>query len=299
MTTRPATLDTTSTVRSADGTRIAFSRTGHGPPLILIDGALCHRGFGPNRKLATRLQRDFTIVTYDRRGRGDSGDSAGYADAVEREVEDVAALAAAVGGSAHLYGISSGGALALEAARSLPDMVEGLAVYEIPFVVDGGRPPARPDLTAEVAQLVANGRRGAAVKLFMREAVRLPGFLVGAMPFLPGWRANKGLAHTLAYDLSVMGDGQSGRPLGDDPRRDWGSITAPTLVANGGRSPDWIRSAAAQLAEVLPRAQHRCLPGQRHYVKADAIAPVLVEHFATAPTLTPTPTYSAIQGDQR
>ena len=119
---------------SADGTTIAFSRAGHGPPLILVDGALCHRGAGPNRALAQRLSRDFTVLTYDRRGRGESGDTAPYA--VEREIEDIAALVETVGGPVSLYGISSGGLLALEAATRLADAVARLVVYEIPFVVD-------------------------------------------------------------------------------------------------------------------------------------------------------------------
>ncbi|HEY3143550.1 MAG TPA: alpha/beta hydrolase [Acidimicrobiales bacterium] len=265
-----------SSSRSRDGTDIAFSQIGDGPPLVLIDSALCHRGVGPNRKLPDCLRDDFTVVTYDRRGRGESGDTTPYA--VEREVEDIAGLIAAVGGSASLYGISSGGALALEAARLLPDLVERVAVYEIPFVVDASRPAAAPDLVDRLEQLVAAGRRGEAVKLFMREAVSLPSFLVRAMPFFPGWSANKALAHTLAYDVSIMGDGQQGRPLTGDR---WSSLTVPVLVANGARSPDWVRAAAVQLAQVLPTASRRSLPGQRHYVKPDAIAPVLTEFFSS------------------
>jgi hypothetical protein len=165
---------------SADGTQIAFSRAGHGPPLILVDGALCHRGAGPNRALARRLSRDFTVLTYDRRGRGESGDTGPYA--VEREIQDIATLVETVGGPVSLYGISSGGLLALEAAARLADDVARLVLHEIPFVVDETRPPVPQEL-------------------------------------------------------------------------------------------------AAQLAEVLPTAQHRTLDGQTHYAKADALAPVLTEFF--------------------
>ena len=152
---------------SADGTPIAFTRAGHGPPLILIDGALCHRGAGPNRGLAKRLAQDFTVLTYDRRGRGESGDTAPYA--VEREVEDIAAVVETVGAPVHLYGISSGGMLALEAAARLASDVAKLVLYEIPFVVDESRPPVGAEVAARLDALVAAGRRGAAVKLFMRE----------------------------------------------------------------------------------------------------------------------------------
>lgn len=275
---RRVTIEDTAT--SADGTTIAFSRTGTGPPVVLVDSALCHRGVGPNRKLAARLADDLTVVTYDRRGRGESGDTAPYA--VEREVEDLEAVIAAVGGSAYLYGISSGGALVLEAGWQLPDIVAGLAVYEIPYVVDDSRPPARRDLRSELARLVGDGQRGEAVKLFMRDAVRLPSWLVTAMPMFPGWSANKALAHTLPYDVAIMGDGQQGRSLRPDR---WRNLPVPTLVASGAKSPAWVRAAAEQLTTVLPDAQHVSLPGQRHYVKPDAIAPVLIQHFTSTATM--------------
>jgi pimeloyl-ACP methyl ester carboxylesterase len=259
---------------SADGTTIAFSRAGHGPPLILVDGALCHRGAGPNRALAQRLSRDFTVLTYDRRGRGESGDTAPYA--VEREIEDIAALVETVGGPVSLYGISSGGLLALEAATRLADAVARLVVYEIPFVVDESRPPVPHEVAEQLDELLAAGRRGAAVKLFMRDVARLPSWLVGAMPAFPGWRSNKAVAHTLVYDIAIMGDTQRGEPL---PAGRWSSAGVPALVLCGGRSPAWVRNAAAQLAEMLPAAQHRTLDGQTHYAKADALAPVLTEFF--------------------
>jgi pimeloyl-ACP methyl ester carboxylesterase len=261
---------------SKDGTLIGFDRAGDGPVLILIDGALCHRGAGPNRRLAKPLGDAFTVITYDRRGRGESGDTTPYS--VAREVQDIAALIDEAGGSAHLYGISSGGALALEAAEQLPGKVAKVAVYEIPFVVDDSRPPVSETFVDELGQLIEVDRRAAAVKLFMREAVRLPGPLVATMPLFPGWAKNKAVAHTLRYDAAVMGDTQRGRPL--SPQR-WTSVTVPTLVASGGKSPAWVRNAAAHLAEMLPNAQHRTIEGQRHYVKPDAIVPVLADHFAS------------------
>jgi pimeloyl-ACP methyl ester carboxylesterase len=263
---------------SADGTPIAFTRAGHGPPLILIDGALCHRGAGPNRALAKRLAQDFTVLTYDRRGRGESGDTAPYA--VEREVEDIAAVVETVGAPVHLYGISSGGMLALAAAARLASDVAKLVLNEIPFVVDESRPPVEAEVTARLDALLAADRRGAAVKLFMREVVRLPSLLVGAMPAFPGWRANKAVAHTLAYDLAVMGDTQRGEPL---PARRWAFVDVPTLVLCGGRSPAWVRHGAAQLADVLPNARQATLEGQTHQVRPDALAPAMTE-FLTGRT---------------
>ena len=260
---------------SADGTPIAFTRAGHGPPLILIDGALCHRGAGPNRGLAKRLAQDFTVLTYDRRGRAESGDTAPYA--VEREVEDIAAVVETVGAPVHLYGISSGGMLALEAAARLASDVAKLVLYEIPFVVDESRPPVGAEVAARLDALVAAGRRGGAVKLFMREVVRLPSPLVGAMPAFPGWRANKAVAHTLAYDLAVMADTQRGEPL---PARRWAFVDVPALVLCGGRSPAWVRNGAVQLANVLPNARHATLAGQTHQVRPDALAPAVTEFLA-------------------
>jgi pimeloyl-ACP methyl ester carboxylesterase len=263
---------------SKDGTAIAYSRAGDGPPLILIDGALCHRAVGPNRRLAERLSREFTVVTYDRRGRGESGDTPPYA--VAREVEDLAALIDAAGGTADLYGISSGGALALEAAKALAGRIGRVAVYEIPFVVDDTRRPVSNVYRDELNQLLAAGRRSAAVKLFMRDGVGFPSPVVALMALFPGWSKNKAIAHTLPYDAEIMGATQRGRRL---PTDRWASVTAPVQVLSGAKSPAWLRNAASQLAEILPHASHSTLEGQRHYVKADAIAPVLTDFFTARP----------------
>src|SRR3954451_12834623 len=141
-----------STITSADGTTIAYDTIGDGPVVILVDGALCHRTSGPSGPLAARLAEHFTVVTYDRRGRGDSGDTAPYS--VDREVEDLAALVEAAGGSAMLYGISSGAVLALHAASRVAD-VESIALYEPPFIVDGSRAPIGPEYTRELEALLA------------------------------------------------------------------------------------------------------------------------------------------------
>lgn len=189
-------------VISKDGTRIAFSQWGHGSsPLVLVDGALGHRSFGPMPKLAPLLACDFTVVAYDRRGRGDSGDTAPYS--VERELDDLEAVIDAVGGSACVVGVSSGAALALEAANRLSS-VEKLGVYEAPFIVDGSRPPLTNEWLAELDRLVAADRRGDAVKLFMK-FVGTPSLFVAVMRWTPVWSKLRAVAHTLPYDLAHQG----------------------------------------------------------------------------------------------
>jgi pimeloyl-ACP methyl ester carboxylesterase len=259
-------------VASKDGTPIAFERSGTGPPLILVDGALCHRAFGPMPKLVPFLTPHFTVITYDRRGRGDSGDKGPYS--VEREVEDIEALIQAAGGSAFVYGISSGAALVLEAAART-SAISRLVVYEPPFIVDGSRPPIPKEYARTMKDLLAAGKRGAAVKQFMR-AVGVPGFFIFLMQFSPVWTKLKAIAHTLAYDTAIVMDHQRGKPLPEDQ---WAALLAPTLVLDGGKSPAWMRNSAHALADVLPNAEYNTLPGQTHMLKPSAIAPVLVDFF--------------------
>jgi pimeloyl-ACP methyl ester carboxylesterase len=261
-----------STVRSKDGTRIAFERAGNGPALILVDGALCHRASGPMRPLAALLTPHFTVYTYDRRGRGESSDTQPYS--VQREVEDIEALIEEAGGSAYVFGISSGAALALEAAaRGLP--IGKLALYEAPFILDDGRPPMGEPYRTKLHDLIGRDRRSDAVKLFMK-AVGVPAIFLAFMPLMPAWSKLKAVAHTLEYDAAVMGDTQDGRPL---PAQAWNTATMPTLVVDGGNSPAWMRHANQSLSATLPSAQYRTLPGQTHMVKAEALAPALTEFF--------------------
>lgn len=262
-----------SRVHSRDGTPIAFDRSGQGAPIILVDGALCYRSFGPSGPLAALLAKRFTVFTYDRRGRGDSGDTAPWA--VDLEVEDIAALIEEAGGAAFVYGVSSGAALALEAAnRGLA--IQKLALYEAPFIVDDSRPPLTEDHLGQVKQAIASDRRGDAVGLFMK-MVGAPAVFVFLMRFMPAWSKLKAVAHTLVYDLTLVGEHQRSKPL---PAGRWASVKAPTLVVAGGKSPAWMRHAMRALADVLPGAKHRTLEGQTHMVSPKALAPVLVEFFA-------------------
>lgn len=262
-------------VTSKDGTKIAYDAIGAGPKLILVDGAMCYRDFGPMRPLAEALKDRFTVIIYDRRGRGASGDTAPYAP--EREVEDIAALLEeAAGGEAFVYGCSSGGALALEAANRLRG-IRKLIVYEAPFIVDSSRDPAPADERAQMQALVDAGRQSTAVKRFMR-FVGVPGLMLLVMPLMMGkaWKQLTGIAHTLPYDLSIVGPLQRGEPL---PAGRWRGISVPVLVADGGKSPPWMRNAQAALAKALGAA-YRTLPGQTHMVKADAQVPMIATFLA-------------------
>lgn len=261
-----------STVRSADGTTIAFSKAGNGPPLILVDGALCSRSFGPMPKLAAQLTPHFTVYTYDRRGRGESGDTPPYEP--DREVEDIEALAEAAEGPVYVHGTSSGAALALEAAKHVRAITK-LAVYEPPFIVDGTKEPMPDDFVERMNGLLAEGRRGGAVKMFMR-LVGTPAVFTTVMACTPVWRKLKAVAHTLPYDMTLMQDHQRGRPFAAG---EWEAVKIPVLVGAGGKSPAWITNGTRELADALPDAEYRVLPGQNHMVRPQAIAPVLTDFY--------------------
>ncbi|WP_018653082.1 alpha/beta fold hydrolase [Actinomadura flavalba] len=261
------------TVTSADGTAIAYERQGSGPPVLLVASALADRRDA--RKLAGLLAEHHTVINYDRRGRGASGDGPAYA--VEREIEDIAALNAAAGGGAALFGSSSGAVLALRAAASGLD-VSRVAVYEPPFVVGDANGFGPPDgFAARIDALLAADRRGDAVRAFMREAQGMPAFLVASMRLMPGtWAGLKRLAPTLPYDLAVMDGTQRGGPFAPQP---WSRITAPTLVLTGGKSPAGFHAAAEALTAAVPSAEHRTLPGLNH-------GAVMMAPKRLAPTLT-------------
>jgi pimeloyl-ACP methyl ester carboxylesterase len=255
------------TVVSRDGTRIAFERIGTGMPVIVVDAALCRRGFGPSGDLAALLAPQFAVITYDRRGRGASGDAPPYA--VEREIEDLAALVDRVGGTASLVGMSSGAVLALEASNRLSG-VRKLAIYEPPLILDSSH-PSTEESWARIGDALAAQDRGAAVNAFLR-MVGVPTFIIRVMHVMPMWSKLKAMAHTLAYDGILLEDLQRGRPL---LAGRWPSVTAPTLVITGSESAEWMKRGNRDLSHSLPNAQSRLLEGQRHDVKPKALAPVL------------------------
>jgi pimeloyl-ACP methyl ester carboxylesterase len=276
------------TVTERDGTTIAFDQYGEGPTLILVAGALGVRSPHPmSRQLSELLSGQFTVIDYDRRGRGDSGNTIPYA--VQREVEDLEALIDAAGGSAFLYGLSSGAVLALEAASSLPNKVKKLAMYEPPFIVNDSRPPVPKDYVEQLNAAIGAGRPGDAVEIFMTKAILIPPEFVAQMRNAPmnesfgddavkppEWTDMEKVAHTLAFDGMVMGDTMSGKPL---PSKKWYGNHAPTLVITGGNSESFFHDGARALVNDLPRAQHRILEGQDHAVSPEALAPLLIEFF--------------------
>jgi pimeloyl-ACP methyl ester carboxylesterase len=263
------------TVISKDGTRIAFDRAGSGPPVVIVGGAFSYRRYPMLAKLSELLAERFTVINYDRRGRGDSTDTAPYA--VQREIEDLAALIEAAGGPAFVFGISAGGVLALRAAAAGVDVAR-LAIYQPPFLVDsaGSLPPA--GFAAHLAGLLGSGRRSAAVRYFMTRGMGAPAFFIAMMRLLPLWSRLKAVANTLPYDFAIMGDTVSGKPL---DAREWAGVGVPTLVLSGGKSPARVGVVARAAAEVLPKAEHRVLSGQGLAVAPAALAPVLEEHFAS------------------
>jgi pimeloyl-ACP methyl ester carboxylesterase len=258
---------------SADGTTIAYDRLGDGPALILVGGALNDRR--TPAALAEQLAQSFSVYTYDRRGRTDSGDTPPYA--VEREIEDLEAVIEAAGGSAALFGHSSGGALALETtARGVS--VTKLAVYEVPYIVDDSRPPLPEDYVEHLEELNAAGERREIVAYFMTVGVGMPVEMVEPMLDSPMIEGMERLAHTVSYDGRVMLRGSMyGQPL----HAEWtDSVTVPTLVMDGGDSPDWLHNAARALVRVLPDVQYRTLAGQDHAADPAAVAPLLEEFLA-------------------
>lgn len=260
------------TVRSQDGTPIAYDRSGKGPALVLVGGAFSFRRYKSWVQLAELLAPRFTVISYDRRGRGDSGDGPAYA--VEREIEDLGALVRMLGGSAHVFGMSSGGVLALRGAAA-GVAIERAVVYQPPFGVDASGHVPPPGFAERLDELVAAGRRGAAASWFMREGMGAPRAFVGLLRVVrPMWRNLEAVAHTLPYDLAVMDGTVQGEPLAREP---WTSVASPTLVVDGGKSPASLRRAADALAERLPHAERRTLDGQSHNVAMRALAPVLEE----------------------
>ena len=267
-----------STAKSKDGTSIAYEAIGQGPAVILVDGALGFRAFGSAPEVAKLLAPAFTVYTYDRRGRGESGATGPVTsdhETVAREVEDIEALIDAAGGSAYVYGISSGGALALEAAIGLPGKVTKLAVYEIPYDESEAGMAAWRTYRAQLAESLAAGRRGDAVEHFMR-LVGASDDGVAGMRQSPVWPTFEAVAPTLAYDAADLGADRT------VPVARAATVTAPALVMDGGASLElmpFMRATAESLAAAMPHAQRQTLEGQSHQVDSTVLAPALAAFF--------------------
>jgi pimeloyl-ACP methyl ester carboxylesterase len=249
---------------SGDGTKVAFEKVGHGPALIVVGGALSDRAGG--KPLAGKLEEHFTVYTYDRRGRGQSGDTKPYA--VDREIEDLEALIEQAGNEAYVYGVSSGAALALQAAAKLgAARVPKLAVYEPPYG-QGERDFA--EQKDRIHQIVQTGKPGDAAVFFL-SAIGTPPQALEEMKRSPNWEGIEKTDFTLAYDYAVLGNGT----VPDSVRL----ITVPTLVMDGEKSLDFMRPTADRVAALVPNAQRKTIKGQTHQASPDVVAPLLIEFF--------------------
>jgi pimeloyl-ACP methyl ester carboxylesterase len=257
---------------SKDGTRIGYSVAGAGPVVVFVDGALCYRGAGPSGTQAEALKDEFTVVTYDRRGRGESGNTLPYA--LERELEDLEAVIDAVGGSAMLMGVSSGGVISLDTAdRS--GRVTKVFSYEAPLMLDGSR-VLDPGYAPRMYALIEKGDTGGAVKHFLRNGVGAPAFIVFIMQFTPMWKSLKAIGATLAHDTAITVPMQQSKPL---PPGKWSRVTQPVLSVGGSKSPSWMRNAQRAIAEALPNGRHDELIGGDHMAKAELITPMVKAFF--------------------
>jgi pimeloyl-ACP methyl ester carboxylesterase len=252
-------------VTSKDGTPIAYEVVGDGPPLVYVAGALGSRAISFARAMRAELAKSFTVYDYDRRGRGESGDTQPYA--VARELEDLAAVIEIAGGAPYVCATSSGAALALEAAAAGIPM-QLLVAHEPPYAVGKEGASFDRDYPKNVAKLVAEGKREAAVKYFMR-TVGVPGFFVWMMRFMSFWKDALAAAHTLPYDAAVINEFEL-------PEARLRSIRVPTVVLVGGSTPRSLRAAADAVARVVPGAIERVVPKQNHGIKPEALRQALL-----------------------
>ena len=253
------------TTRSADGTVIAYDRAGAGPPLVVVVGAFCDpKAFVPTADLTAA----FTVFTYDRRGRGDSTDIGPYSP--EREIEDLAAIAAVAGRGAFAFGHSSGAALALQAAAAGVPFA-AIAAYEAPYMIAGARELAE-NPGPRITEMVSCGRRSDAVRFWMTDVVQAPAEGIAMMEDSALWPALESLAHTLPYDLAITGD--QGVPVAELAK-----IEVPVLVIGGGNSPDWFKRTVEATAAVIPDARLLMIEDQDHGVPPEVVGPVLADFF--------------------
>lgn len=257
-------------ITSKDGTLIAFDRVGEGSAILLVDGAMGYRNYFGGRPLAAALSKTFTVIAYDRRGRGESTDTLPYT--IEREIEDIEALIDEVGAPVYLYGFSSGSVLALKAAARLKTKVVKLALHEPPFNSDDDS--AKQEFiqyTEQMAELLNANKRSEAVTFFLADM--LPPDVLEGIKQSPDWAVMEAVAHTLAYDNAVMDDGAV-------PVKEAQAVTIPTLVLVGSDSPEFKHEAANGLVNAMPHAQRKILEGQATLIPPEILAPILAEFFA-------------------
>ena len=260
--------DMTPRATSKDGTQIAFEKSGSGPAVVIVSGALAQRSLIDDRTIVAKLAEHFTVYIYDRRGRGESTDVQPYA--VEREIEDIEALLNDAGGSGYLYGVSSGGALSLQAAAKLgPTKVPKLAIYEPPY---GQEPQDFATQKQRVSEIVRTGKPGEAAAFFL-SAIGTPPEALEEMKRSPAWEAIQKMDFTLVYDYAVLGDGA----VPEDVVK---AIRVPTLVMNGEKSMPFMHATADRIAALIPDAERKTVQGQTHQVAGEVMAPVLIEFFA-------------------
>ncbi len=255
-------------VISKDNTKIAYDKVGQGPVIIVVLGALNSRKSGAN--LAKLLAPHFTVINYDRRGRGDSTDTAPYTP--KREVEDIEALINEVGEPVYLYGHSSGAAIALQAADKMRKQIKKLAIYEAPYSLTADEIKATKDYDKQLKKLLASGNSADAVALFIGH-VGVSEKQIAAIKRMPMWKGLVGMAPTLAYDSDVLGEGHS------LPTSLLEEITTPTLVMHGGRGAPAMQNAAQAISKAIPRARFLAVEGQDHGVSPKVIAPILTNFF--------------------
>ena len=264
------------TVISKDGTPIAYDRIGSGPALIHVLGATATRGLSADRGDAGE-ENQYTSYIYDRRGRGDSGDSADTTGhAIEREIDDLEAVIDAAGGAAFVFGHSSGAVLALRAAARLGNKITKLALYEPPFVIDDSRSPIPDDYVPHLRQLIADGDPEGALMYFMTVAVGIPPEYIDGMKQAPFWASSVAVAHTISYDGEIMGETMFGDPAA---LVQFAAVTTPTLVMVGSESPPYQQNAVATLAQILPNATYRSMAGQDHGIAPEVLGPALAAFF--------------------
>ncbi|MDQ0481784.1 alpha/beta fold hydrolase [Guptibacillus hwajinpoensis] len=252
------------TTKSKDGTILAYDVYGNGPALIYITGASCHRSFKPIVQDAKIFATEFTVYNYDRRGRGDSGDTLPYT--IEREIEDIEAIVDAAGGTAHLYGHSSGAVIALEAALRLGNKVQKVVMYDAPYVRDEKEKAEYKQLSHKIHKLLDNGRNAEAMTTFLK-GIGMPKVFVLLLPLFPGWRTMKALAPTLSYDITLTQD----MPPVERVTRN----SIPTQIIVGEKSPASIHDVGRQLTKAIPNAKFVQLAAQDHMVNAKKLLPLL------------------------